>query len=241
MTIKRGLLAFFLTSMSCYTYASDIDLNNVPELKFTEQSGKFYTKAYIGGAFSSISRLSHLRQKDDFSPYFWKNRGDIKDTFLGGIGLGYALNDLLRLDATIDYRRKNKLRGRDVNGIDVRRYSGDVSSLVLMTNVYVDLLTISKMTPYLGAGLGAVSHHVSGFSVKTHDSLKTSQSHTKWDFAWALHAGVGIALNEKLILDVGYSYNDLGQAKTGEFGDFDTITLNHLTSHDVKIGFRYAF
>lgn len=67
-----------------------------------------------------------------------------------------------------------------------------------------------------------------------------------WNFAWALHAGVAYQATERLAIDFGYSYVDLGDAKTGNIRTFDGTTVNapmhfkDITSHDFKLGMRYA-
>ncbi|MGE3246394.1 MAG: outer membrane protein [Beijerinckiaceae bacterium] len=55
-------------------------------------------------------------------------------------------------------------------------------------------------------------------------------SQTKFNFAWALMAGLAIEVSPNAKLEVGYRYMNLG--KWGE-----SKTAN--TSHDVRVGFRY--
>ena len=65
--------------------------------------------------------------------------------------------------------------------------------------------------------------------------------------AWAVYAGLGYQVNEKLTLEAAYRYISLGNAVTGDLIAYDgTNTIvnpmhfNNLTSNDFKLGFRYS-
>jgi opacity protein-like surface antigen len=70
----------------------------------------------------------------------------------------------------------------------------------------------------------------------------------KWNFAWALHAGVAYTVTPTLKVDLAYRYLNLGVAQTGPTRAFDNsftnggaFTFNGLVSHDVMIGARWMF
>lgn len=221
--------------------AAEIDLDKVPEVAITSESHSFYLKGYAGLSMADINRLGRFDNDANAHDYRWKNRGDMDNAFLGGVGIGARLNDIVRLDGTIEYRAKNTVTGSDRNFSDRRQYEGDVQSTVLLANVYADLLTYHNVTPYVGTGIGASANHVSDFDVAADSVDYKASTKTKWDLAWALHAGIGVRLSPRIIFDIGYSYSDLGDAKTGNFSGTSSIKLDHLTSHDVKFGIRYAF
>lgn len=220
-------------------HATDIDLDKVPEVAISTESFPYYLKGYAGLSIAEINKLGTFDKSAKTTDYRWKNRGDMDNAFLGGVGLGYRLNDIMRLDSTIEYRAKNTVTGYDQNSGHIRKYDGDVTSTVIMANAYADLVTYHNVTPFIGAGIGASANHVSRFTVDT--SYNEASSKTKWDIAWALHAGLGIKIAKNMIFDITYSYTDLGDAKTDNFADINAIKLDHLTSHDVKLGIRYAF
>lgn len=233
-----GVMSFLLAN---WAEAADIDLDKVPEVAITSESYSLYLKGYAGLSMADINRLGRFDDDANAHDYHWKNKGDMDNAFLGGVGVGARLNDIVRLDGTIEYRAKNTVTGRDRNFSDVRKYEGDVQSTVLLANAYADLLTYHDITPYVGAGIGMSANHVSDFEVDTNSDNYQTSSKTKWDFAWAIHAGFGIKLSPRVIFDIGYSYSDLGDAKTSDFSGSGSIKLDHLTSHDVKFGIRYAF
>lgn len=97
-----------------------------------------------------------------------------------------------------------------------------------MANVYYDIDTGTKFTPYVGAGLGYAK-------VKGSLSLSgVSESMDDNNFAWQVGAGASYALNSNVSLDAGYRYVD--------YGDFtkDEVKLD-TSAHELYVGARYAF
>ena len=175
------------------------------------------------------------------------------------IGVGYQFNDWLRADAIVQYRGATSFHGLDTfydaaNGINAfDNYTAKKSEWLLMANAYVDLVDFHGIVPYVGAGLGASRNTISSFRDQGIDSfgsptLAYGATDSKWNFAWALHAGVAFKATENLTFDLGYSYVDLGDAQSGDLIAYDgtnninnPMKFNHLTSHDVKLGVRYTF
>ena len=46
-------------------------------------------------------------------------------------------------------------------------------------------------------------------------------------------------MTESLSLDVGYRYTDWGDAYSG--ADPDTLNVEEISSHDVRVGLRWSF
>jgi opacity protein-like surface antigen len=176
-----------------------------------------------------------------------------------GIGVGYKFNDWFRADFTGEYRGKANFHGSDhvttatTNGVD--NYSGSKSEWVFMGNAYVDLGTWWCLTPYVGAGIGMANIKISGFrddgfNYSAGPILNNSTTYaadaSKWNFAWAVHAGVTYKVTPSMSIDLGYRYIDLGSATTGATRAFDgsfsnggPFTFKNITSHDFKLGVRW--
>ncbi|WP_297323078.1 outer membrane beta-barrel protein [uncultured Bartonella sp.] len=236
-TLVGALSLFSVVS----AHATDIDLDKVPEVAISTESFPFYFKGYTGAEIGKINKIVTLNSAAEPANYRQNSHSDMDNAFLGGIGLGYRLNDISRFDGTIEYRAKNTVTKSEQSPKYLTKYEGDVASTVIMANAYVDLLTYHNITPFIGAGIGASANQASGFTVDTSIDDYKASSKTKWDVAWALHAGFGIKLSRNVIFDIAYSYTDLGEARTSEFDGMNVIKLDHLTSHDVKFGIRYAF
>lgn len=181
---------------------------------------------------------------------------------LFGVGVGYYFNDWLRFDVTAEYRSKANFHGQDIGalpggGFAVDRYTASKSEWTFMFNAYVDLGTWYNFTPFVGAGIGMsynTIHNFGDFSTCI-DSTSCagsggSDAHaataSKWNFAWALHAGVAYKVTKNFSIELAYRYISLGDAVTGDLVAFDgTNNFNNptefrkLTSHDIKLGLRF--
>ncbi len=181
------------------------------------------------------------------------------------VGIGYQFNDWLRTDVTAQYRGKASFAGLDryscpgTDGVcdddpdtwdGTNDYTGKKSEWLFMANAYVDLGTWSGITPYVGGGIGASRNTISSFRDVNVPAggVAYGSTHSEWNFAWALHAGLGFQVTDRVTLDLGYSYLHLGDAQSGDLIAYDgTNDINNpmkfedLTSHDFKFGMRYAF
>jgi len=180
-------------------------------------------------------------------------------------GIGYQFNPWLRADATVEYRGKANFTALDryscpgpVAGCadadpttfdGSNEYTANKREWVIMGNAYVDLGNWRGITPYVGAGLGASQNTISSFQdINTpNGGVAYGNSASEWNLAWALHAGLGFQVNDRLTLDLGYSYLHLGDARSGDMITYTGVnTINNpmifedLTSHDFKFGLRYA-
>ena len=68
----------------------------------------------------------------------------------------------------------------------------------------------------------------------------------KWNFAWALHAGVAYKVTPNFTVELAYRYLDMGDGLTGDLRTFDGVnnvfnpmTFKNITSHDLKLGVRW--
>jgi opacity protein-like surface antigen len=176
------------------------------------------------------------------------------------VGLGYRFNNWLRTDFTAQYRGKADFSALDryetTDDADpstwdgTNDYSAKKSEWLFLANAYVDLGTWQGITPYVGAGIGASRNTISSFrDVNVPNAgVAYGGTHSEWNLAWALHAGLDFEITDRLTLDLGYSYLNLGDAQSGDLIAYDgtntvnnPMVFNDLTSHDFKFGLRYKF
>jgi opacity protein-like surface antigen len=181
------------------------------------------------------------------------------------LGVGYKFNNWFRVDVTGEYRGNANLHGSQflvdgagapgTSGVD--NYSGSKSEWVAMVNGYVDLGTWWCMTPFIGAGVGTSRNTISGFRDDGIFNTGAGQAisstfagnGSKWNFAWALHAGVGYAVTRNVTVELAYRYMNLGDGITGATNSFDGVTVvngsgftvKSITSNDIKLGVRWQF
>ncbi len=78
------------------------------------------------------------------------------------------------------------------------------------------------------------------------DSLAYADSASKWNLAWAVHAGLAYQVTPGFAFELAYRYVDLGDAESGDvipYTGVNTVVnpthFNGITSHDVKFGVRW--
>ncbi len=182
-----------------------------------------------------------------------------------GAGIGYRFNKWLRFDVTGEYRGETEFHGLDTwtDGDGDPRfndYTAKKSEWLVLANAYVDLGTWHGLTPFAGVGVGAanvairsfrdrgIAYGTAGDPTTGFPTLAYAGDRDKWNFAWALYGGLGFEVTDAFTVELAYRYLDMGDGESGDLIAFDgTNNINNpmkfedLTSHDVRLGFRYAF
>ena len=168
-------------------------------------------------------------------------RESMDDTWGFGAGFGYIFDEHFRADLTIDYRLN-----ADVNGTDTvtgSLFDTGVESTVGLANIYYDFRTRDEFTPYIGAGIGFSYNETDTLSVFNGGALVgniAGQSETS--LAAAGMAGFSYNLQGGWLFDGGYRFLYLGDAKTGNInGVIPEVSVDDITSHEIRIGLRYEF
>ncbi|MCT8971747.1 outer membrane protein [Microbaculum marinisediminis] len=250
----RTILAASIAAMAMTGVARAADVPIVPYVEPVPVGG-WYLRGYIGMSNQQLGKLDNVL----FTPgtVEFLDSGGFDAAPIYGIGVGYEFNEWFRADLTGEYRGKasfTALDRYDFNGDNIWDGSNDYSAnkyeWLLMANAYVDLGTWWGITPYVGGGIGASRNTISNFQdINTpNGGVAYAPSASKWNFAWALHAGAGWEVTQNVTVDLGYRYVDLGDGETGDIVGYNGLnTVNNpmifdsLTSHDVHLGVRYAF
>jgi opacity protein-like surface antigen len=225
-----------------------------------EEFGGWYLRGDIGFSNQKVKDV-HYGRESAYSQLTSFNQTSAFDTAgIYGLGVGYQFNNWFRGDIIGQYRGNSNFKGTDLftgtaggvayNGID--NYSASKSEWLVMANAYVDLGTWWCVTPFIGAGIGAARVTISNFTdtgINTlpfsTTSFASAPSASKWNMAWAAHAGLAYKVNPSMTLELAYSYLDLGEGQTGVLSAYTGATTNNvfkykdITSHDVKLGVRW--
>lgn len=254
---RNAFIAALLVGVSAPVYAADMPEPVIEEVAVPVYGG-WYLRGHLGMSNQRLGRLdSVLFENPAIIEHTWLDKGGFSSAPIMGLGVGYKFNDFLRGDIGVEYRG-----AADFNALDrvtwqpggpsdtyTNNYSGKKSEWLLLANAYADLGTFYGVTPYLGAGIGASRNTISHFRDinDINGGGGYANSTSKWNFAWALHAGVGFQATERMTIDLGYSYVDLGDAATGSIHNLDPrygsstgIAFKDITSHDLKLGVRYS-
>ena len=228
-----------------------------------EDFGGWYLRGDIGFSNQNISSVR------DTNPAAYNNVAVAQTSNFGsagiyGGGVGYQFNNWFRADITGQYRGNSNFTGLDVvtgtgpaaGFVGTNNYSATKSELLFLANAYADLGTWWCITPFVGAGVGTARVSISDFT-DTGDFFNPGQIHSqnyagtasKWNFAWALHAGLAYKVSPGFTVELAYSYVNMGSGLTGPSYSFDQVTntthapfaYNGITSNDVKVGLRWQF
>lgn len=186
-----------------------------------------------------------------------------------GIGVGYKFNSWFRADITGEYRGSIGVTAIDIydfncdaagltgigscggGGVIQRNnyWDGHISSTVFLVNGYVDLGNYYGLSPFVGAGVGVAYNYFSG--LRDHDPSDLggagwADDNGTWNFAWALHGGLGYAVTDNLTLEASYRYIHLGDAESGRVvcasacgTSHSSVKIEDIASHDFRLGMRW--
>ncbi|POF31151.1 outer membrane protein [Roseibium marinum] len=240
---KRLSLTGFAVALSTAGYAADLPapvIEHIPQIPVA--AGAFYLRGDIGYKIYQAPDIKYgtLDFYDE----------EMDGTFMMGAGVGYKFSDHLRADLTIDYEfpAEAKSKGPCNSPCGSPGHSiekADIDVWTFMLNGYVDIGTWNKITPYVGAGIGASYVTTSNITFANPDGARGSyDGDSKWNFAWALMAGASYEITPNLALDGGYRYLNIGDAHSAKFavgGQNTRIEYKDLSAHEFRLGARYTF
>lgn len=179
------------------------------------------TKVYISGKIKHVSMDADV--KDD--PIL-----DINDNILGGaIALGTTNQTPVgTFRAEIEYN-KNATAEKSFD-LSNEKIKFEIESQAFMLNTYYNFETKTKISPYIGAGVG-LSQIKGTFKMPDYD---ISDSIKKTNFAWQAGLGISLNLTDNFAIDTGYRYFNYGNFKK-EGTKIDT------TAHEIYTGARVSF
>lgn len=180
-----------------------------------------------------------------------------RDISYGG-GFGYKFNEWFRADVTADYsdrsvawRNAGCLAGVCANW---RNSHATLTSIPILANAYLDMGNWSGITPYVGAGVGFAVTKLGGAGWNGRNAVgtwnATTHANSQTSLAAAVMAGASYTVGSGLMLDVGYRYLWIDQAKIGRATYTDATgatnttrgnvgTLKTMDFQQFRVGLRY--
>ncbi len=198
-----------------------------PPPELPPQDSCFYAR--VDGGYSFHERPDIY--KNGAAPWGAGNEAtdeELDDTWFIEGGLGCRVWESVRIDGTIGYRDGAGME-EAFGGLDA-----ELSSIYGFVNLYWDIFTWGRVTPYVGGGVGFAHHEVDDVNLP---AGLTDGENT--DFAWNVQAGIAVDLTHNVALDIGYRYADLGDAETG--GGGTTMFVDDIVTHDIRVGLRFNF
>jgi len=178
------------------------------------------------------------------------NGENLEDSWFGeaGVGCGKGSSRGLRAELMLGVHSSRDFNGQPLPlptaPVDPMHFS--LRTYTAMLNVYKDLGSYGRFTPYVGAGVGAAYHEMSEVYFTGNPLLVNRiRGNSDLSLAWSLMAGFGYRISERAILDVGYRFIDLGtiESDRADSAGFvnPAVHVDDLYAHEIKVGLRYSF
>jgi len=207
-----------------------------------------YTSGFIGVT------LPHNQDVNSFDYYTGTGYSDRVEfdpgVSIGGTG-GYDFG-LVRVEGEISYKYSEIKAITDKNnGAQLRNVDGNIGALAVMFNAFFDFHNSSRITPYIGGGIGFAGIHLSDTYVTNTSATPITRSlryneDSDSVFAYQVGAGVEVVVSRRLSLDIGYRYFGTETACIGNNNDYrhnyNWIETNlKFVSHNATAGVRFKF
>lgn len=201
-----------------------------------------------GPYLSGFLGVSVARDSDVTTDVFGNGIFNDRVEFDPGINVGGTFGydfGVVRLEGELSYKQAEIRSITDqADGFRFGNPDGSLGALAMMFNAFLDLHNDSRVTPYLGGGIGFAALHLSdtfGTDVRSGVServlLYPSDNDTV--FAYQGGAGLDIAISRQFSIDLGYRY--LGTAKAHFTSDPFSTTSLKFESHNGMVGFVVKF
>jgi opacity protein-like surface antigen len=259
-SVKMLIAAGAASLLSSATFAADMAIMP-PPMRYApppiEDFGGWYLRGDIGFSNQKVQRLNNALDAGNLTS---DQHLAFNTAGIFGLGVGYTFNNWFRADVTGEYRGNSSFFGTDAitytGGVGVDTYHATKSEWLVLANAYVDLGTWWCVTPFVGAGVGGARVSINNFTDQglanngggALPGLAFGDNVSKWNFAWALHAGLAYKVSPNLTFELAYRYLDMGDGLTGDLRTFDgtnnvnnPTTFKHITSQDLKLGMRWQF
>jgi opacity protein-like surface antigen len=177
--------------------------------------GELYYAGSMGGTVVEEAFVDDGGDTGEFS---------FEDGFALTGAIGQSFGDVIRIEVEGGYRA-NSFDEMRIDGSGVSDIDGDMRALSLMSNVYLNLLPYSDISPFIGFGAGVANIEA---DIDRYGSADDTV------FAYQIAAGCSIAMSPSVDFEMQYRYF------ATEDPDFNGLETEYAT-HNLFLGLRFAF
>ena len=200
--------------------------------------GGFYLKGGVG--------LNNIKTTK-FSNHDFEGKVKLSDSFpLIEAGIGYKFDNGIRIESVIDYYFLFRTSEISTNpNCDIFKISTKTKADSLMFNIYKDIVTIGKFTPFIGGGIGIghLKESAGGYAISQEDNViypLERVSKKRNQFAYKLTIGSDIKFSDTITGEISYNYFNLGSNKRKIIGGIQNIGNRIYEIHNITLGMRFA-
>lgn len=186
----------------------------------------WYVGGGVGANFAQNSTAHHARgdRTIEYDPGL---------TYLGNVGYGWR--EGIRVEGEVMHSRSNVVRM--LNAPANSSYDGQLDNTDLFANVFYDINTNTRFTPYIGAGVGVAFVTADKIGVFSNGGFIDG---TETELAYQGIAGVAAKLDKNWSLTADYRYIRSTEPSFKNTLDSSRSSTEN-ASHNVIFGIRYAF
>ena len=177
----------------------------------------FYLAGRIGQA-----KIEVEENRSEFNSYTNDGLTNKKRLMLSG-AIGYR-HEHWRAELEYIWRKKNE---RNITEFAKANFKSQSYMFV----VYYDFFPYTWFTPFVNAGVGYTNNKLN----IRNDTVDVSYNIKANSFTWSLGAGISAKITNRLNMDIGYRYYDMGN---GELNMYNGKT--ETTAQEVYMGLRYV-
>lgn len=252
MNIKKALFAALMAGIAGPALAADPyyppeePVAPAPE-PVVENYGGWYIRGDVDYHWSDFRGAEYTIYDEPFGQTRSFDSGSLDGSWSLGGGIGYQINNHLRVDVTGDYWFDADFEGSTSGYVDDILYTSidksSVSTFLLLANAYVDIGTWHGITPYVGAGIGGAWVNWDDLNNTLDDgSYFKHKGSSNWRFAYAFMAGASYCLTKNLKFDAGYRFSHINGGRMFDFaGGAGPGYDDGFNTHEVRGGLRYQF
>lgn len=172
-----------------------------------------------------------------------------KPTSTAGILIGTKFHKILSIDLEYMHRGKNTTENTSP-GETGNSTSWSAESNTVMLNLSMDIITDSRITPYLRGGAGIARNESYTYTIYDPEIEENSYypGKTTNNFAWQAGIGANFELSSKTITTIEYMFVNRGSLRTESYhldengAKYNTDDIHaHLTDHIITFGLKMKF
>ncbi len=199
------------------------------------------------GDYVAIRAIGGISTVDGFSenasgPLIENNTDDLVAGI--GIALGYdwaakGLN--LRSEIAYHYRFRFDFDVRIDDGVSGDGFENNLSTHVVLVNLFYDIDLGADWRPYVGVGVGWARNVSDVERTPLIAGASEQREDTSDNIAWTAGLGVAYRWSDTWRFELGYRYIDLGTVEMGPFANGTVVEAEDYVSHDIVLGVQWRF
>lgn len=233
------------------TLAISVAALSIPSLTLADN---FYVIAQVGTSIQNSDSTpigSNIAVDADFPAEFSVDNGTV-----GAIGIGYRVNNNLRVEGRIGYRDgdfNDTKFGTGARSGEEYILNGSIESTTYTLEGFYDFTNTTAFTPYIKLGVGVSDNtyvaRLGGAGVAAFDEFDGSvdgyydaySDDSSTNFTWNVGIGGNYEVSKSVSLYAEYQYASFGDVQTGQDSFTDGFEIDNAASHEVVAGIRFSF